>query len=320
MGFGRRSLAAVLAAPGLARAQAAFPARSVTVLVGYPPGGANDIIARSIGARLSAAFGQPFVVENRAGAGGTLVGGVAARAAADGYTLFMCGGAHALAPALYKTLPYDIVGDFRAVSQAAASGYVLVVHPAVAARSVAAFIALAKAQPGKLNFSSSGVGAPLHLAGVLFQQMTGTRMEHVPYQGDSDAITAIISGTVECGFMSIAASKTHIEGGRLVALAVTDDVASPALPGVPTLSESGLPGFRVTTWWGLLAPRNTPEEIVQKLSRAAQQAAQSDEVSQRFLGLGLRPVGSDADAFQRFIRTEVESFARLAQSAGVQPQ
>jgi tripartite-type tricarboxylate transporter receptor subunit TctC len=155
---------------------------------------------------------------------------------------------------------------------------------------------------------------------VLFQQMTGTRMEHVPYQGDSDAITAIISGTVECGFMSIAASKTHIEGGRLVALAVTDDVASPALPGVPTLSESGLPGYKVTTWWGLLAPRATPEEVVQKLSLAAQEAAKSDEVSQRFLGLGLRPVGSDADAFQRFIRAEVESFAKLAQAAGVQPQ
>ena len=320
MGFGRRSLAAVLAVPALARAQGAYPARSVTVLVGYPPGGANDIIARSIGARLGAAFGQPFVVENRAGAGGTLVGGVAARAAADGYTLFMCGGAHALAPALYKTLPYDIVGDFRAISQAAASGYVLVVHPAVRARSVAEFIALAKAQAGKLNFSSSGVGAPLHLAGVLFQQMTGTRLEHVPYQGDSDAITAIISGTVECGFMSIAASKTHIEGGRLVALAVTDDVPSPALPGVPTLSASGLPGYKVTTWWGLLAPKNTPEAIVQQISRAAQEAAKSDEVSQRFLGLGLRPVGSDADAFQRFIRAEVEAFGKLAQAAGVQPQ
>lgn len=269
---------------------------------------------------MSAAFGQPFVVENRAGAGGTLVGGVAARAAADGYTLFMCGGAHALAPALYKILPYDIVGDFRAISQAAASGYVLVVHPGVRARSVAEFIALAKAKAGGLNFSSSGVGAPLHLAGVLFQQMTGTRLEHVPYQGDADAITAILGATVECGFMSIAASKAHIEAGRLVALAVTDDVPSPALPGVPTLSASGLPGYKVTTWWGLLAPKATPDDVVQKLSRAAQDAARSDEVVQRFLGLGLRPVGSDGAAFQAFIRAEVESFGKLARAAGVEPQ
>lgn len=314
----RRSLAALVAAPALA--QPAWPSRAVTVLVGYPPGGANDIIARSIGAKLSAEFGQPFVIENRAGAGGTLAAGVAARAAPDGQTLFMCGGAHALAPALYKTLPYDLVADFRAISQAAASGYVLSVHPSVRARSVAELIALMKARPGQLNFCSSGVGAPLHLAGVLFQQMTGTRMEHVPYQGDADAVTALLGGTVELGFMSIAAVKAHIEAGRLVALAVTDDVPSPALPGIPTLDASGLPGYKVTTWWGLLAPRAVPEAIVQRLSAAAQAAARSPEVTQRFLGLGLRPVGSDAASFQAFIAEEVKRFAALARSAEVEPQ
>ncbi len=310
---------ALLAAPA-AFAQAPYPARAVTIIVGYPTGGANDIIARSIGARLAAEYGQPVIIENRAGAGGTLAGGVAARAAPDGYTLFMCGGAHALAPALYKTLPYNLVEDFRALSQAAASGYVLVLHPSVPQRSVAALIAYARANPGKLNFCSSGVGTPLHLSAVLFQQMTNTRMEHVPYQGDSDAIAALLGGTVELGFMSIAAAKVHIEAGRLIALAVTDDIPSPALPSLPTLAASGLAGYRVTTWWGLLAPRNTPDAIAQKLAASAQAAAQVPEVRQRFLDLGLRPVGSDAATFQQFIRSEVAGYARLAQAAGVQPQ
>ena len=309
---------ALLAAP--AHAQGPWPQRPVTILVGYPAGGANDIVARTVGERMRLSLGQPMVVENRPGAAGTLAAGQAARAAPDGYTLFMCGGAHALAPSLFRTLPYDMVNDFRAITLCGTSAYVLVVHPSVPARSIAEFIAHLRANPGRLNYASSGVGAPLHLAGVLFQQRTETRMEHVPFQGDADALSALIAGHVQLGFMSISASRPHVEGGRLRALAVTDTQRSLALPEVPTVQEGGVADFRVSTWWGLIAPRGVPEEIIRRAHGAAAEACRHPEVVQRFLGLGITAVGNTPDEFQQFIRDEVARFAALARAAGVQPQ
>ncbi len=309
---------ALLAAPALA--QAPYPNRPVGVLVGYPAGGANDIIARTYGQRLQAKFNQPFIIENRGGAAGTVAAAAAARAAPDGYNLFMCGGAHALAPALYRNLSYDIASDFRAVSLCASSAYVLVVHPSVPVQDIAGFIAHVRANPGRMNYASSGVGAPLHLAAVLFEKVTNTRMEHVPYQGDADALNDLIAGHVQLGFMSIASTKPHIDAGRLRALATTDAVRSPVLPDLPTLQEAGLRDYRVSTWWGLLAPKGTPEPIVQSLSAACTEAAQHPSVKDRLMQLGITAIGSGADHFQSFIREEVQRFGDLARAAGVQPQ
>ncbi len=310
--------AALLAGP--ARAQGAWPQRSITVLVGYPAGGANDIVARTVGAKMSQSLGQPIVVENRGGAAGTVAAAQAARAAPDGYNLFMCGGAHALAPSLFRSLSYDIANDFRAISLCGTSSYVLVVHPSVPAQDLGQFIAHARANPGRLNYASSGVGAPPHLCAVLFALRTDTRMEHVPFQGDTDALNALVAGHVQLGFMSISAARSLIEAGRLRALGVTDTARSPALPDVPTIQESGVADYRVSTWWGLLAPRGTPEEIIARAHRACADACRHPEVVQRFLGLGITAVGNSPDEFQQFIREEVVRFAALARAAGVQPQ
>ncbi len=303
-----------------ARAQAVWPQRPVNILVGYPAGGANDIVARTVGDKMRASLGQPIIVENRGGAAGTVAAAQAARAAPDGYNLFMCGGAHALAPSLFRSLSYDIASDFRAVSLCGSSAYVLVVHPSVPAQNVAGFIAHLRANPGRLNYASSGVGAPLHLAAVLFQLRTETRMEHVPFQGDADALNSLVAGHVQLGFMSISSSRPLIEAGRLRALAVTDNRRSPALPDVPTMEESGVADYRVSTWWGLLAPRGTPEDIVARLHRAAAEACRHPDVVNRFLALGITAIGNAPDEFQTFIRDEVQRFAALARAAGVQPQ
>ena len=309
---------ALLAAP--ASAQGQWPQRPVTVLVGYPAGGANDIVARTVGDKMRQSLGQPIVVENRGGAAGTVAAAQAARAAPDGYNLFMCGGAHALAPSLFRSLSYDIANDFRAISLCGTSSYVLVVHPSVPARNLAEFIAHARANPGRLNYASSGVGAPLHLAAVLFQLRTETRMEHVPFQGDTDALNALVAGHVQLGFMSISASRPLIEAGRLRALGVTDTTRSPALPDVPTIEQGGVRDYRVSTWWGLLAPRGTPEAIIARAHRACADACRHPEVVQRLLSLGIAAVGNAPDEFQQFIRDEVQRFAALARAAGVQPQ
>ena len=316
----RAALGAAVLAASPARAQGSWPQRPVTVLVGYPAGGANDIVARTVGAKMSQSLGQPIVVENRGGAAGTVAAAQAARATPDGYNLFMCGGAHALAPSLFRSLPYDIATDFRAISLCGTSSYVLVVHPSVPAQTLGEFIAHARANPGRLNYASSGVGAPLHLAAVLFELRTQTRMEHVPFQGDTDALNALVAGHVQLGFMSISASRPLIEAGRLRALGVTDAARSPALPDVPTIQEGGVADYRVSTWWGLLAPRGTPEEIVARAHRACADACRNPEVVQRFLALGITAVGNTPDAFQQFIRDEVQRFAALARAAGVQPQ
>jgi tripartite-type tricarboxylate transporter receptor subunit TctC len=317
----RAVLAAGLAAPfpALAQTRPAWPTRPITFIVAYPAGGANDLVARTVAEHMRTVLGQPIIIENRGGAAGTVGAGAAARAAPDGYTLFMAAGAHTLAPALQHNLPYDIVADFRPISRVAASSFILLTRNDLGVENVQALIARAKAEPGKLNFASSGAGAPPHLAAVLMMEMAGIRMEHVPYAGDTPALADLVAGHVDLGFMSFSPSKPLVEAGRLRALAVTDPVRNPLMPAVPTVAESGLPGYEVTTWWGLLAPRGTPDTVVERVNAAVLHALREPAVAQRFTELGVVPIGSTPEAFAERIREDLDRFGRIVRSAGLSP-
>ncbi len=320
----RRTLAlAALATPSLGvaqgQAQDRWPRRPINVIVAYPAGGANDIVARAVAEPMRAVLGQPLVIENRGGAAGTLGAAQAARAAADGYTLFMAAGAHTLAPALMRNLTYDIATDFRPISRVAASSFMLVTRSNLGANDVPSLIAMLKASPGRYNFASSGAGAPPHLAAVLFQEMTGTRMEHVPYAGDTPALTDLAAGHVDLGFMSLSAVKALVDAGRLKALAVTDPTRNPIYPAIPTIAEGGLAGYEITTWWGLVAPKGTPDEVVARTHAAVVQALRAPDVLSRFTDLGITPVGSTPEEFATRIRDDVARFQRIVTSAGITP-
>ncbi|MBB5215618.1 Bug family tripartite tricarboxylate transporter substrate binding protein [Parapusillimonas granuli] len=311
---------ASMVAAGAAGAADAYPAKPIKVIVGYPAGGANDLVARAIGQEMSKDLGQQVVVENISGAAGTIGAASAAKAAPDGYTLFMGAGAHALAPSVRKSLPYDIVSDFAPVSVAAIGSYVLVVNPQIKANSVKELIDLAKASPGTLTFASSGVGAPPHLAGVLFQERTGTRLHHIPFRGDADANTAVLAGHVDMIFGSLGPTVPHIRGGKVRALAVTGNARSTALPDVPTLQEAGVPDYNVSTWWGLLAPAGTPPAIVDKLARSVEKAAALPHIKEQFVNMGVEAASSTPAEFAAFIKAEVAKFKKITEAAGIEPQ
>ncbi|WP_442595116.1 Bug family tripartite tricarboxylate transporter substrate binding protein [Parapusillimonas sp. JC17] len=309
-----------LVVAGAAMAADAYPSKPIKVIVGYPAGGANDLVARAIGQEMSKDLGQQVVVENVSGAAGTIGAASAARAAPDGYTLFMAAGAHTLAPSVRKSLPYDIVTDFAPVSVAAIGSYVLVVHPDVKAKSVKELIDLAKASPETMTFASSGVGAPPHLAGVLFQERTGTKLHHIPFRGDADANTAVLAGHVNMIFGSMGPTVPHIRGGKVRALAVTGNTRSAALPDVPTLEEAGVPDYNVSTWWGLLAPAGTPPAIVDKLAKSVEKAAAQPHIKEQFVNMGVEAASNTPTEFAGFIKAEVAKFKRITEAAGIEPQ
>jgi len=312
--------ALLLLVPAMAGAQDAYPAKPVKIIVAYPAGGANDIVARTIGQELAADLGQPVVVENKSGAAGTIGADIAAKSLADGYTLFMAAGAHTLAPSLHAKLPYDIVADFQPVSLAAIGTYLVVVHPSVPARSVKELIDLAKAQPGTLNFASSGVGAPPHLAGVMFQKLAGVTLNHVPYRGDTPAIADLVAGQVQLAFLSIQPLIPQVKAGKLRALAITSGTRSPAMPDLPTVAESGLPGYDIGTWWGLLAPAKTPGPVVERLAASMRKATAVPAVKERFAAGGIAAQSNTPQEFAAMIRSEVGRYRELAAAAGVKPE
>ncbi len=296
-----------------------YPTRVIRIIVAYPAGGANDIVARSIADELAKDLGQPVVVENKSGAAGVVGAEAAARAAPDGYTLLMAAGAHTLAPSLNAKMPYDIVSDFQPVSLAATSTYLLVVNPSVPARSVQELIALAKAQPGKLNFASSGAGAPPHLAGVLFQKMTGTELNHVPYRGDTPGIADLVAGHVQLAFFSISPLIPQVKAGALRALAITSSTRSAAMPDLQTIAESGLPGYNVGTWWGLMAPAGTLRPVIDRLATAMKKAVAVPSIRERFIAGGIDPGSNTPDEFAAMVKAEVARYRELAKAAGVEP-
>jgi len=297
-----------------------YPNKPIRMIVAYPAGGANDIVARAIGQELAQDLGQPVVIENKSGAAGTIGADAAAKSPPDGYTLFMAAGAHTLAPSLYAKLPYDIVSDFQPVSLAATGTYLLVVHPSVPVKSVKELIELAKAQPGALNFASSGVGAPPHLAGVMFQKLAGVTLNHVPYRGDTPAIADLVAGHVQLAFLSIQPLIPQVRSGALRGLAITSGTRSPAID-LPTVAEAGgLPGYDIGTWWGLLAPAKTPGPIVDKLAASMRKATSVPTIKERFAAGGNVARSSTPEEFAAMIRSEVARYRELAAAAGVKPE
>jgi tripartite-type tricarboxylate transporter receptor subunit TctC len=298
-----------------------YPVKSVRIIVSYPAGGANDIVARMVGQKLNELIAANIVIDNRAGAGGTIGADVAAKSPPDGYTLLMAAGAHALAPSLYSKLPYDIARDFAPISISAKSAYLLVAHPTVPVRSVKDLIALARAKPGALNYASSGVGAPPHLSGEMFNSLAGVKLTHVAYKGDAPAIIDLLGGHVDLAFISISAVSPYVKSGKLRALAVTTAQRTPVMPDVPTIAEAGgLKDYDISTWWGLLAPAGTPAEVINKLSAAMAKIAAMPDIKSRFGELGIEAASDTPEQFGAFIKAEIQKFARLAKLAGVKPE
>ena len=315
-------LAALLCAAALpAFGQSSWPAKPVRIVVPYPPGGPVDVSARLLAPKLQESLGQPFLVENKPGAGGNIGADFVAKSAPDGYTLGMGAIAtHAINPAMFPNLPYDPIRDFRHLALVVQVPNVLVVNPELPARSVKELIALAKAQPGKLDFASGSTGSTGHLAGELFKQMTGTYMVHIPYKGAPPAVADLLAGRVHLMFDNLASALPNVRAGKLRALAVTTLRRSSALPDLPTLDESGLKGFDMTTWWGLMGPAKLPPDVVQRLSVEILKAMDSADVRERLRAMGMEgsPVRTP-EQFTAFVEAEAKLYARLVKVSGAKP-
>jgi tripartite-type tricarboxylate transporter receptor subunit TctC len=307
--------ASLLATAALAQS---YPAKPIRLIIPFAAGGGNDNVARLVGKSLSDSMGQQLVIDNRPGAGGVLGAELAAKAAPDGYTLFMGGvGSHAVNPNLNANLPYDPIRDFAPVALLASAPLVLVVHPSVPAGSFKAFVALARARPGQLNYASNGNGSSSHLAAVMFDSMTGTDMVHVPYKGLSPALTDLLSGRVQLMFSSVVAILPHIRAGKLRGLAVTGAKRMPSMPDLPTIAESGLPGYEASSWYGVLAPAGTPREIVVKLNAEFVKALAQPEVRTSLLADGAEPIGGTPEQFAAYIISEKERMGKLIRDAKI---
>lgn len=306
-------------ASGRAFAQS-YPDRPIRMLVPFAAGGTADLVGRTVGKQLSAALGQPVVIDNRTGAGGVIATTTAARATPDGYTLLISSAANAANVSLVRNLPYDFERDLAPITLVVLSPYILVVNPAVPAKSVAELIGVAKAKAGELNFASTGYGTSQHLAGVMFNLMAGTRMAYITYKGAAAAMPDLIGGRVQILFSGIPAALPQVKAGRLRALAVTSEKRSAGIPDVPTVGENGLPGYSMTAWHGLLAPRSTPPRIVALLNRTVVEGIRSREMRDLFIGLGLDPVGDTPAEHKAFISDEIRKISKLVKDADLKPE
>ena len=311
--------AAVLLAASAAVAQT-YPSKPIRIVVAYPAGGPNDISARTVGQKLSELLGQPVVVENRPGAAGNIGSQLVAQSPPDGYTLLNGASALTIAPALSKNLAYDVAKDFAPISLTCVSGFVLAVHPSVPASSVKELIALAKARPNQLKYASSGVGAPPHLAGELLKNMSRTEILHVPYKGVGQSISDLVAGHIDMMFTSPPNAVPQVKARKIKALGVSMMTRSPLLPEVPTLNESGLKGFEIGTWFGLLAPAGTPPEIVNRLNAATVKVVAARDFRDQMAAQGLDARSSTPAEFSAHIRAELAKFAKLVREAKIQPE
>ena len=293
-----------------------YPNRAVRVLVPLSAGGGMDTVARGLGQRLGDVLGQSFVVDNRPGAGSQIALEILAASAPDGHTLMMISATTVVHPILYKSR-FDILRDFTPVSQVSAQGYVLVVHPAVPVKSVAELVQYLRANPGKLNYGSSGIGSPIHMSGELFQIATGTRMIHIPFKGMGAAYNDLVGGHVELSFPTIISSIPHINAGRLRALAVTPATRVPALPDIPTMAEAGVPGVVVLNWYGLIAPARTPKRVIDQLAGETIKAMQAPDMTKRLVAEGSTAVGSSPGEFAAHLRAEHELWSKVIKQAGI---
>ena len=295
-----------------------YPAKPIRLVVGFAPGGANDLVARAVATRLAPRLGQQVIVENRAGAGGNIATELVARAAPDGYTLLLASVASfAMSPALLGKVPFDPINDFAPVTQAVVVASVLSVHPSMPAKSLKQFVALAKKQPGKINYASPGAGSIAHLSSELFWKTAGIKLNHIPYKGGGPAVADAIAGHVECIFGLISTQTPHIKAGRLHALAVSSAKRSAVLTDIPTIAESGYPGFEASGWLGLAFPARTPKPIVDRMHRESVAVLNLREVQAQLEDLGLDTEPSDPAKFHALIKSDHARWNRLIREAGI---
>ncbi len=297
----------------------AYPTRTVRIIVPYAAGGNTDITARAVGSKLGDVFGQQVIVDNRPGGATNIGSELAAKAAPDGYTLFMGGASNAVNMSLYSKPPYDTMRDFAPIVLCVKGANVLSVHPSLPVKNLKELIALAKARPGQLNFASSGLGGSNHMAGELFKVMAQVNIVHVPYKGNTPALTDTVGGHVEMIFSGVPALVPHIQSGRLRAIAIGSLKRFSAIPQVPTFDESGLRGYEATTWFGLMAPSRTPKEIVARLNVEVGKILASPDLNSRFVNDGLEPIGGSQEEFAKFIREEIAKYAKVIKTAGIKP-
>jgi tripartite-type tricarboxylate transporter receptor subunit TctC len=310
-------LALAVAAPVISQQ---YPTRAVRVIVASSPGSGVDIVSRIVAQKLAAGLGQQVIVDNRAGAGANLGAEIAAKAPPDGYTLFMGTPAHAINVSMYSGLNYDLVRDFAPVSLVSTGQYVVIVHPSVPARTVKALIALARSKPGELAYGSAGPGNSTHLAGELFNSMAGTRMLHVPYKGSGPGLIDLISGQLQLMFANLTAGLPHMRSKRVLALAVTGPRRTPLMPDLPTVAESGLPGYAVTSYFGILVPTGTPATIIAKLNAEIIKAVRAADVQATLATEGAEAAGGTPEEFAAFIRSEITRWTAVVKTAGLYAQ
>ena len=303
-----------------AAAQSGYPSKPIRIISIFPPGGGNDGICRAVAQKMTEAMKQQVVVENRPGANGIIGTEIAARAAPDGYTFTLIPSGHAVNASLYKKLPFDSIKDFTPLSLAGSSPMVLAIHPSVPVKNVRDLIAVGKARPGQLTYVSAGIGASGHLAGALFETMTNTKMVHIPYKGMSLAVSDLIGGQVSMSFGTSLSMVPHVRTGRLRALATTGAQRSPALPELPTVAESGVPGYEASLWYGFVGPAKMPPEIVQRLNAEIVAAINAPDVRERLNNQGVDARASTADEFGRLMVNDLERWAEVIRRAGVKAE
>lgn len=304
-----------------ALAQPDYPNKPIRLLVGFAPGGTTDIVARIVGPKLSETLNQQrVVIDNRAGASQVIASELTAKAAPDGYTLFMASAAFAINPAIRKKLPFDSIRDFSAIAIVAATPNVLVVHPSVSARSVKDLISQARAKPGQLLYGSAGVGAPSHLSGVLFGMMTRIDITHVPYKGSGQVMTDLLGGQLQMSFPALSGVLAHIRAGKLIPLGVTSRQRSPSLPEIPTIEETGLAGYDASSWFGLMAPAGISKTLVVKLNTTMNQVLKDADVRDQLSRQGADPLGGSPEEFAAIIAKDIQRWKKVVAAGGIKAE
>ena len=293
-----------------------YPDRPIRFVIPFPPGGGADNLGRISGAAVGEALGQQVVIDNKAGAGGNIAAEIVARAAPDGYTVLQGNIAHAIAKSIYKKLSYDVINDFVPVTQLASTPFLLAANASLAAANTKDLIALAKAKPGTLNYASSGNGGPSHLAMEIFKTMTGTDIRHIPYKGAVPAATDLIAGQVQLLFMTVSSGMPYVQSGRLKALGIASLRRSPSAENIPTIAESGVPGFEASTWFGVMLPKGTPQTVVTRLHETFTAALRNRDVQERLLRQGFDLVGSTPQEFGAYVRSEVPKWEKAVKASG----
>ena len=311
---------AVLCASALSAAAAQFPNKPVRLIIGFPPGGATDLVARALQPRMSAALGHQVVIDNRSGANGIIAGDLTAHAEPDGHTILLGHiGMLIISPAIQK-VPYDPIRDFAPVGLTVSLQNIIIAHPSTPVKSLKELIALAKAKPGQINFATSGIGSPGHLATVLLESMAGIKMSHIPYKGDGPAITDLLAGHVPLFVAVISTGVPHVQAGKARGIAVTGGKRADAVPDVPTVAESGVPGYAATNWYGLLAPPKTPQAVIDRINREMTAALKAPEVAEGLKARGVDATPSSPAEFAAFIHAEDRKWTPIIKQAGIKPE